>query len=140
MIRLPEDSDPQATLLPDLTPLLDVIFIVIVFLMFTANVAPLALPVDLPKQGADQAGAIKQEQPLSINLLSASPGWALDGQEYSSWETVRMELLKARAAQPDIGVVIAGDRSVPMERLVLVLSFLQSQNWPAASIMMESER
>ena len=44
MIRLPERA-PQASLLADLTPLLDVIFIVLVFFLLTANTPLLSLPM-----------------------------------------------------------------------------------------------
>ena len=51
MIRLPQ-SDSSPSLLPDMTALLDVIFILLVFMMLTANVAPHLLELELPQVAA----------------------------------------------------------------------------------------
>ncbi|CAM3464340.1 ExbD/TolR family protein [Parendozoicomonas haliclonae] len=139
MIRVSDDSASQPSLLADLTPLLDVIFIVLVFLMLSANVAPLALPVDLPTQGAERAEAVEETKTVTVSLTNDGAGWGLEGKPYNSWEELSAELIAARAENPDLQVVIAGDRNVPMERLVQLLSFLQGQQWPAASILMEKE-
>ena len=139
MIRVPENDDSQPSLLADLTPLLDVIFIVLVFLMLSANVAPLALPVDLPSMGAEQAEMLEDPQTLTVNLFRGQPAWGLDGQEFNSWAELSAAMLAERSDRPDVRVVVAGDRDVPMERLVQVLSFLQGQQWLAASILMENE-
>ena len=137
MIRVTSDDTAQPSLLPDLTPLLDVIFIVMVFLMLSANVAPLALPVDLPTMGAEQAEIVDEPKTLAVNVFKDGGGWALDGKEFETWEQLSKALLAAHKADPEQSVVIAGDRHAPMERLVQLLSFLQQQQWPAASIQME---
>ncbi|MTI13623.1 ExbD/TolR family protein [Sansalvadorimonas verongulae] len=137
MIRIANDDTAQPSLLPDLTPMLDVIFIVMVFLMLSVNVAPLALPVDLPTMGAEQAEVVEEPNTLAVNVFNESGGWALDGKEFQSWEQLSQALLAAHKADPNQSVIIAGDRNAPMERLVQLLSFLQAQQWPAASIQME---
>ncbi|WP_281648120.1 biopolymer transporter ExbD [Parendozoicomonas sp. Alg238-R29] len=138
MIRITGNTEATPSLLPDLTPLLDVIFIVMVFLMLSVNVAPLALPVDLPSLGAEEAEILEEPRTLGVNLFSDDRGWALDGKEYGSWEHLSGALLAAHQADPSLQVVIAGDKDVPMEKLVQLLSFLRRQQWPAASIMMEA--
>ncbi len=139
MIRVTDDDLGQASLLPDLTPLLDVIFIVMVFLMLSVNAIPVALPVDLPSLGVEQARAMDAPKVVSVNLLPDTPGWAIDGKEYSDWQEFSAELASLHKSEPDRPVMIAGDKSVPMERLVQILSFLQEHQWPAASIQMESD-
>ena len=139
MIRVSDDSASQPSLLADLTPLLDVIFIVLVFLMLSANVAPLALPVDLPTQGAELAEAVDETRTVTVSLTNDSAGWGLDGKPYDNWASLSADLISARSENPDLKVIIAGDRNVPMEKLVQLLSFLQGQQWPAASILMEQE-
>ncbi len=47
MIKTPHSSNTQS-LAPDLTPLLDIIFIVMVFLLLTASVKLESLEVELP--------------------------------------------------------------------------------------------
>ena len=139
MIQVADGTEGQPSLLADLTPLLDVIFIVMVFLMLSANVTPLALPVDLPSQGAERAEAVEETQTMTVSMLNGDIHWGLDGQEVANWDELVNELLAARGENPDLRVIIAGDRDVPMERLVQLLSFLQEEHWPAASILMEAE-
>ena len=137
MIRVSEDMSAQPSLLADLTPLLDVIFIVLVFLMLSANVAPLALPVDLPTEGAELAKTVATPKTLTVSLVRDPAQWGVDGKVIKSWDEVTAALIAARTKDPELQLVIAGDRNVPMERLVQLLSFLQGQKWSAASIMME---
>ena len=140
MIRVAQADEPQGSLLPDLTPLLDVIFIVLVFLMFSANTVPMALPVDLPKAGAEQAEAVDKPKTVAVNLLNSGEPWAIDSVRYEQWDQFSDALLARREADPELSVVVAGDRDVPMEKLVQLLGFLQAQEWSAASIMMEKEQ
>lgn len=65
---------------PDLTPLLDIIFIVMVFLLLTASVKIKSLNVDLP-QTETQILQTTSADPITINLLASEPHWALDGNQ-----------------------------------------------------------
>ena len=54
MIQFPNDDDQSSgSFLPDLTSLLDVLFIVLVFFLLTANSAQLLLPIDLPAAASE---------------------------------------------------------------------------------------
>ncbi len=139
MIRVSDDNSAQSSFLADLTPLLDVIFIVLVFLMLSSNTAPLALPVDLPTEGAELAKTVDVPKILTVSLVHEPAEWGVDGETMASWDEVAAALTSARARDPELQLVIAGDRHVPMERLVQLLSFLQAQQWTAASIMMEQD-
>ena len=56
MIRINDGEETGASFpAADLTPLLDVVFIVMVFLLFTANAQTLSLPVNLPEASREQA-------------------------------------------------------------------------------------
>ncbi len=140
MISISHNDEPQGSLLPDLTPLLDVIFIVMVFLMFTANVAPNVLQVDLPEAGAEAAVTLQEPDTLAVNLMPGDEGWAIDGQRFSDWDAFASALKHRVASQPERPLMIAGDRNVPMERLVQLLAFLQQNNMTAAQIQMEDAR
>ena len=63
MIRLPATTAAQGNLLPDLTPLLDVIFIVLVFFLLTAQTPLLELPLQLPQS--------REALPAAIGVLTA---------------------------------------------------------------------
>ena len=139
MIRVADESSTQPSLLADLTPLLDIIFIVLVFLMLSANTPPLALPVELPTEGAERAEAVKQPETITVSLGKDGTDWGLEGKPYPSWQALQSALLAVHKESPDRQVVIAGDRQAPIGHLVQLLSFLQSVQWPAASILMEQK-
>ncbi|NMT93171.1 biopolymer transporter ExbD, partial [Vibrio alginolyticus] len=66
MIKVPQDNNRNG-LTPDLTPLLDIIFIVMVFLMLTAAVKLDSLDVALPSSDS-QAVAEVDKQSITVNI------------------------------------------------------------------------
>ncbi len=139
MIRIGSDEEVSASLLPDLTPLLDVVFIVLVFLLFTANSVPLTLPVDLPETERAVSQQLDKPDAIGVNLFAEGASWALEGEKYDSWEAFSTALQQKVQAEPERAVVIAGDRAVPMENLVQLMQFLQQNNIAAAQILMEEK-
>ena len=140
MIRVGgSDEEVSASLLPDLTPLLDVVFIVLVFLLFTANSVPLTLPVDLPETERAVSQQLDKPDAIGVNLFAEGASWALEGEKYDGWNEFSSALQQKVEAEPERAVVIAGDRAVPMEKLVQLMQFLQQNNIAAAQILMEEK-
>ncbi|MGL5759647.1 ExbD/TolR family protein [Plesiomonas sp.] len=119
----------------DLTPLLDIIFIVLVFLLLTANVRLQSMEIDLPEIDSAHSSTPVEQQPLTLHLLASEPYWALNEQTYSSWDEFRQALLQRRQQLPNANIIIAADRNVSAERLLNLLNFLQQQHIPAAQIL-----
>ncbi len=80
MIRANSSITQSDDMAPDLTPLLDIIFIVMVFLLLTATVKIKSLDVDLP-QTATKTLQTTQADPITINLVANAPHWALQGEK-----------------------------------------------------------
>jgi len=59
----------------DLTPLIDIIFIVLVFLLLTANPKLLSLPIEVPDISATTLSPQAQTQ-LTVSVLPQAPFWA----------------------------------------------------------------
>ena len=69
MIHLPQQCDSTDELsFPDLTALLDVIFILLVFLLLTANSVPKVLEVVLPAEDSSQSLPVQMNTPVTITL------------------------------------------------------------------------
>ncbi|MDA0150569.1 ExbD/TolR family protein [Vibrio sp. LaRot3] len=124
-------------LTPDLTPLLDIIFIVMVFLMLTAAVKLESLEVDLPTTDS-QAVAEVDTRSMSINILDAKPHWAIDGKEYIDWENFTLALLEQYKSnsQP---IVIGAEKTADIQHLVRVLAFLQENGIEATQLLTEDK-
>ena len=136
-------SSPSESSMPDMTALLDVIFILLVFLLLTANVVPKVLPVDLPDKGKAQAQALNADDSISITLFAEEQKWGLNGDEYINWLVFEVALSeKIRSAQA-LGesprIVIAGDKQAPLEKVLQLFAWLQGKNLSAAQVMMNPE-
>ncbi len=92
MIKVSQNQQ-QSSLYPDLTPLLDIIFIVMVFLMLTASVRLESLQVDLPTTESSAVSDV-DTQSITVNILAQEPYWAIDGKQYIDWENFKLALLE----------------------------------------------
>ena len=125
-----------ANLAPDLTPLLDIIFIVLVFLLLTANMRLASLPMDLP--ASEHVAAAMPADPITISLSSRGPDlWGIGDRGYSSQAEFERALMAALVASPERPVALASDRNVPVQRMLDLFALLQKQGVEVAEIALQ---
>ncbi len=134
MIKVPQDNNRNG-LTPDLTPLLDIIFIVMVFLMLTAAVKLDSLDVALPSTDS-QAVAEVDKQSITVNILKYEPYWAINGQTYVDWENFTLALLE-ESKSTDKPIVIGAEKTANIQSLVQLLGFLQENGIQATQLLTE---
>ncbi|MDE0549778.1 biopolymer transporter ExbD [Vibrio sp. VP6] len=134
MIKVPQDNNRNG-LTPDLTPLLDMIFIVMVFLMLTAAVKLDSLDVALPSTDS-QAVAEVDKQSITVNILKDEPYWAINGQTYIDWENFTLALLE-ESKSTDKPIVIGAEKTANIQSLVQLLGFLQENGIQATQLLTE---
>ncbi|EJO2023650.1 ExbD/TolR family protein [Vibrio parahaemolyticus] len=134
MIKVPQDNNCNG-LTPDLTPLLDIIFIVMVFLMLTAAVKLDSLDVALPSTDS-QAVAEVDKQSITVNILKDEPYWAINGQTYIDWENFTLALLE-ESKSTDKPIVIGAEKTANIQSLVQLLGFLQENGIQATQLLTE---
>lgn len=137
MIKAPDDSRGSIAgdLMPDLTPLLDVMFMLIVFFLLTANAVPYALDVNLPEDSEAVSQAVEDPDMLSVTLLSDDGGWKINDTLYKT-ESAFKKALQSKAKE-NKKVIIVGDKEASMQKLMSVLAFLRKHNIEAADIVMQ---
>ncbi|KPL96033.1 MULTISPECIES: ExbD/TolR family protein [Vibrio] len=135
MIKTPHSSQTQS-LAPDLTPLLDIIFIVMVFLLLTASVKLESLEVELPSSDIKNVSEVHKDS-ISVNILDHEPYWAINGQEYIDWENFKIALLEETGTSDKKPIIIGADKAANVENLVKLLSFLQENGIPATQLLTE---
>ncbi len=125
---------------PDLTPMIDIIFIVMVFLLLTANVSVQTLNVDIPKT-EDASQLSSPDKPvISIGILhSEDQKWALDGEKFTDWQAFTTELLNMRSQFPNKPFVIAADKKANVESMLNLFAFMQKHQISATNIVMEEQ-
>jgi biopolymer transport protein ExbD len=121
----------------DLTPMLDVLFILLVFFVLTANSAQLVLDVTLPKDQATAAKPLPQPERIVIAILPDEGKWQVKDSKLETWEETEAAIKAAIEAAPKAAVVIASDQSVPMQRFVQTLSYLRNLGVAKVDIAME---
>ncbi|WP_281543936.1 biopolymer transporter ExbD [Grimontia sp. SpTr1] len=138
MIRSQPESE-STSFTPDLTPLLDIIFIVMVFLLLTANIQIKTMDIAIPQTNDSEVLESPNREVIAINVLSGEPSWALQGEPLHDWETFTTQLLEAIQQAPDKPVVIAADKQANVESMLKVLAFMQNNNINATNIVMEEQ-
>ena len=119
----------------ELTPLIDIVFIVIVFLLVTANVPLLKLPVSIPEASENPSAEVVDSDSAVITVPSRDALWGLDDKEYESWEAFKTQL-QARADK-DLSVSIAADGGAQAEALITVMSLLNEMKLQNVQILMK---
>lgn len=126
-----------ADMAPDLTPMLDVLFILLLFFMLTAGAVFQSLKLNLPMGATDDQNAARMSEHI---LLEIRPdGYALDGREHHGFAALKAALPGVIQDKPGRPVIIAGDKDVAIEPLLKVLTYLRSQNVESANILMRKE-
>ena len=138
MIRSQSENESEV-MIPDLTPLLDIIFIVMVFLLLSANIQVKTMEIDIPKaREASTLSSVAKEN-LMINILQGTPTWAIEGHPIDTWDEFALTLLQKIKANPDSTVLIGADKQASVENMLHVLAFLQKNNINATHIQMEEK-
>ncbi len=133
---------------PEITPLIDIVFIVIVFLLITANSPLLTLPIDLPNSDQQSSLQVGKTAELTVTITAERPYWHLEEQAFNNWnEFKRALLLKTnsaaigrtndRTATKSTSVIIAADKAAPSEPLLQLLALLNQKKIANAKIIMQ---
>lgn len=136
MLELPKKSSNSA-LMPDLTALIDVLFILLVFLLLTAAVKLEMLDVTLPEVGSNNQAPLEQQKAivLSVNYTDKKLIYALDKQPYLSLD----EVIAALRHKKQQGLYLAIDQQVPSGDLVNLLAALSKEDHKIANILIENK-
>jgi len=140
MIELPQ-GDNSPSLLPDMTALLDVIFILLIFMMLTANVAPHALELDLPKLAAP---AIALEANNLTVGISEQGVFSIDGQRHLDWQDFQLALQdqiqqrqQLRGSAPQL--LVAADKDVALHNFVKLAGWLSEKGQSVAELVVSEQ-
>lgn len=117
----------------NVTPLVDVMLVLLIVFMITAPLLTVAVPVDLPKT---QAQSLKQDkEPLIISINAKG---AVYLQETKSSLSVLVSKLKAiTGANPSARIFVRGDKGVPYGRVMEVMGTINAAGYTKVALVAE---
>lgn len=141
MIQLQDSNAHDSALydlLPDLTPMLDILFILLVFFMLSAGAVFQALDLTLPSSVNEELAIVNA--PKQIMLEIRAHDYALDGQVIVDVGQLQQTIVEVVKQKPSHELIIAGDKDISIQRLLSVLTHLQSQGIQSANILMQKDK
>ncbi len=115
-----KDNEPMGEI--NVTPLVDVMLVLLIIFMVTAPLLTQGVNVDLPD--ADSPPMQQNIEPLVVTIRA-------DGRIYLQKHAIQMKQLAPRiqamrSQKPDLPVFIRGDAKTPYETVARVMSMLES--------------
>ena len=135
--REEKDGGILGDMAPDMTPMLDVMFILLVFFLLTMGTVMQSLDLQLPTAVEEELPDVNKPRHIMLEIREDS--YAIDGRPYTEFDDFKTGLQTSLADKPDHDVIVAGDRRISIEELLKVLTYLQSQGVEAANILMQKE-
>ena len=129
-MRFERDGKRKVRAAMDLTPLIDVVFQLLIFFMLSSTfVVQRSIQIEVPEA---EGGVTLEQKDLSVTIAYGEGGPDDQGPVYvndvpmGSWGELSTTLGNAHAERGDIVVLIRPDARVPTERLVRVLGIASS--------------
>jgi len=119
--RLERTQGPQPLSEINVTPLVDVMLVLVVIFIITAPLLASSLRLDLPKSEAAQAG----EAPRFVSIGIDKAGTVYLADQPIELDKLAERLAAAAQASPDTEVQLRADTAVPYGRVVQVMGVAQ---------------
>ena len=101
----------------NVTPLVDVMLVLLIIFMITAPLLQVGVPVDLPKTSAQQVGG--KDEPLVVSLNAKSEVFL--GETQYSLPELSQKLKAVYEQKPDQRVFIRGDKAIDYGKMMEVM-------------------
>ncbi len=129
------DGDIGAAPMSDMnvTPLVDVMLVLLIVFMVAAPLMATGVPVDLPK--AQTKPLVDQKQPIAVSI-DASGKYFVDQREVSSEELV--PVLNENAENKERRIHVRGDKTVPYGKVIEIMGLINSAGYTKVALVSES--
>jgi biopolymer transport protein ExbD len=117
----------------NVTPMVDVMLVLLVIFMVTAPLLAVGVPVDLPKTSAAQLTQPKEPIVLSLDR----EGGTFIGNERVEPGDLKDRLSQLAAEDPDRIVYVRGDRTISYDQLMTALGLVSGAGFTKVSLLAE---
>jgi len=138
-LRPPDDGDegryqPLAEI--NVTPMVDVMLVLLVIFMVTAPLLTVSVPIDLPKTTAATVTEPKKPIIVSVNRDDT----VFIGDQKVAAADLASRLGKLAAEDPERVVYVRGDRTIPYGRLMDLLGLVNTAGFTKVSLIAEAAK
>jgi biopolymer transport protein ExbD len=119
---------------PNLTPMIDMMFLLLIFFLLTSFLIRPSIPVDLPKSESAQ---VDEQSDITITLFE-NGGIQLNGKDVTA-DALERRLRRLRLMRDSDEVVIQADRGVVFERVVEIMDISNRSGLKSISFLVERD-
>lgn len=120
----------------DMTPMIDITFILLIFFIITANIAQHVYSITLPE--ADQSYKNQNFKTETLKITIFSDGKiAVDTQEYQSISVVKKIIRETVLKNPKTNIILMPDAKAESGTLLSILTFLEGNNIQNVDILVQ---
>ena len=109
----------------NITPLLDLVFVLLIIFMITTPLMEQQLPVDLPKATTSLPNTMPDPKSI-LTLTLSKDGSVLLGSEKVTLDQLTPLLTQRKARDPELVVSLRADSSLPYEKIFRALEAVRS--------------
>jgi biopolymer transport protein ExbD len=109
----------------NITPLLDLVFVLLIIFMITTPLMEQQLPVDLPKATASLPATMPDPKSI-LTLTLSKDGSVLLGSEKITLDQLTPLLTQRKARDPELVVSLRADSSLPYDKIFRALEAVRS--------------
>ena len=115
----------------NVTPLVDVMLVLLIIFMITAPLMMVMLPIQLPKTSAEEVG--KPKEPLIVGIDAAKQ--LFYGEEAVTSEDMTARLAQVALEEPDRKVYVQADKTVPYGSVIDLLALVGQSGLAHVALM-----
>jgi TolR protein len=140
-LPLPPSGDPaEERYLPlaeiNVTPMVDVMLVLLVIFMVAAPLLTVGVPINLPKTTAQEVTT--PPQPIIVSLNEA--GDTFIGDQQVAADELKTQLTALAAADPTRIVYVRGDRAIEYGKLMDLLGLVNTAGFAKVSLLAEAAK
>lgn len=117
----------------NVTPLVDVMLVLLIVFMVTAPLLTVAVPIDLPKA---QAQSVKQDKEPLVISIDAKGGVYLQ-ESQSELDALVAKLQAITGSNPEARIFVRGDKGVPYGRIMEVMGTINAAGYTKVALVAE---
>ncbi|HYA80012.1 MAG TPA: protein TolR [Methylocystis sp.] len=127
------DSAPISDI--NVTPLVDVMLVLLIVFMVAAPLMTAGIPVDLPKTAAKQ---LNDQQPPIVVSVDADGGFFVDKREAAGTEGLLAVLVESSENNKDRRVHVRADKAVPYGRVAEAMGVINAAGYAKVALVSEA--